>query len=171
MSWPQATKTIFSQKFRTYFSETIITDVKLMLNKVLKVSRRFLPSILRYLGNPGRWSESAPPPSARRRLSSARLLGECHMTGQGQSGRLFCCCFFCYFRFQNLSVDHTAPVNQYANRYIDLAMVLYECQGLTKQGSASSWFNLANTEGCLPLWVFLPEMHAEPSAHRAEFFA
>ena len=60
-----ATKTLFSQKFLdSFLSEISVADVKLMLGKVPKVSRRYLPPFLSYRENSAGGPESAPQRAA-----------------------------------------------------------------------------------------------------------
>ena len=68
--WPKmakrdVTKTPFSQKNITgFFLEILVADVQLMMGKVLKVSRRYLPPFLSYRENPaGGGAEYAPSPA------------------------------------------------------------------------------------------------------------
>ena len=56
----------FKKTTRLIFSEILMKDVKLMLEKVRKVSRRYLALFLNYRENPaGGEAESAPPPPGR----------------------------------------------------------------------------------------------------------
>ena len=59
------TKTPFSQNFSTDFSEILEADVKLMLGKVLKVSRPNLPPFLGYRENPAGGGRNPPPSGTR----------------------------------------------------------------------------------------------------------
>ena len=56
----------FLKNFSTDFSEILLEDVKLMLDKVLKVSCRYLMSFLSYRENTGGGNIYPPPPSAAR---------------------------------------------------------------------------------------------------------
>ena len=52
----------FSQKNSdVFFSECLVGDVKLMLGKVIKVSRRYLPPFFSYRENPAGGAIFAPP--------------------------------------------------------------------------------------------------------------
>ena len=74
--WPKmakrdVTKTPFSQKIITgFFLEILVADVQLMMGKVLKVSRRYLPPFLSYRENPAGGGRICPPPPA---TSGARV--------------------------------------------------------------------------------------------------
>ena len=52
----------FLKNFQTDFSEILVAGVKLMLGKVLKVLRRYLPSFLSYRENPAGGGRYSPPP-------------------------------------------------------------------------------------------------------------
>ena len=57
------TKTSLSlKKNRRFFLKVLMADVKLMLGKVLKVSRRYLPPFSSYGENPAGGGEFAYPP-------------------------------------------------------------------------------------------------------------
>ena len=57
----------FLKNFPPDFSEMLVADIKLILGKVLKVSRRYLSLFLGYRENPaGGRAEFAPPPSGMR---------------------------------------------------------------------------------------------------------
>ena len=47
------------------FSDILVADVKLMLGKVLKVSRRYLLPFLSYRENPAGGGRYSPPPAGR----------------------------------------------------------------------------------------------------------
>ena len=61
------TKTTFYQKNFNgfFFSEILVADVKLMLGKALKVSRRYLPLFLIYREIPAEGLNFLPPPAGR----------------------------------------------------------------------------------------------------------
>ena len=67
-------KTPFSQKnLDRFFSEILMADVKLMLGRVLKVSRRYLPPVFSYRENPA-GGRICPPPSGARVNWCCKLL-------------------------------------------------------------------------------------------------
>ena len=63
------TLTPFSKKISMDFYEILVADVKLMLRKVLRVSRRYLPLFLRYRENPAGDGGGRNLPPAGRVLS------------------------------------------------------------------------------------------------------
>ena len=54
------------KKISTDFSDILVGDVKMMLGKVLKVSRRYMPPFLSYRENPSGGRRNSPPPSGAR---------------------------------------------------------------------------------------------------------
>ena len=58
------TETRYCKKYQRILSDFFfLVDVKLLLGKVLKISRRYLRPFLSYRENPAVSAESAPPPS------------------------------------------------------------------------------------------------------------
>ena len=76
MAKHDVTKIPFSKKKTTDFSEILVADVKLMLEKVLKVSRRYLLPFVIYQEKLAGGAFFAPPPSVRRVLR--KLSDEIH---------------------------------------------------------------------------------------------
>ena len=58
----------FLKNFSTDFSEIFVVNAKLMLEKVLKISCRYLLLILSYRGNPVRGGRISPPPPSGARV-------------------------------------------------------------------------------------------------------